>query len=109
MDSRKGYGGKTVYGARVGIWRLMEIFERQGIPVTAALNSEVCEHYPQIVAEGNRLGWEWMAHGHNNSSLFTGMPAEVERDLIGQVLGVIAKATGERRSSAKISSCETRS
>src|SRR5678816_1292790 len=34
------------YGARVGVWRLMEIFERQGIPVTAALNSEVCEHYP---------------------------------------------------------------
>ena len=84
------------YGARVGIWRLMEIFERQGIPVTAALNSEVCDRYPQIVAEGNRLGWEWIAHGHNNSSLFTGMPEQAERELIGQVLGVIEKSTGRK-------------
>ena len=79
-----------------GIWRLMEILERQGFPVTAALNSEVCEHYPQIVEEGNRLGWEWMAHGHNNSSLFTGMPAEVERGLIGQgAAHASRKSTGE--------------
>ncbi len=84
------------YGVRVGIWRLMEIFERQGIPVTAALNSEVCEHYPQIVEEGNRLGWEWMAHGHTNSALFTGMPAEAERGIILGVLDTIAKHTGRR-------------
>ena len=90
------------YGARVGIWRLMEIFERQGIPVTAALNSEVCEHYPQIVAEGNRLGWEWMAHGHNNSSLFTGMPEEAERGLIGQVLGVLEKSTGKSHAGGSV-------
>jgi hypothetical protein len=29
------------YGVRVGIWRLMEILERQGFVATAALNSEV--------------------------------------------------------------------
>jgi len=84
------------YGVRVGIWRLMEIFERQGFPVTAALNSEVCERYPQIVEEGNRLGWEWLAHGHTNSGLFTGMPPEDERPLINQVLETIAKSTGHR-------------
>jgi peptidoglycan/xylan/chitin deacetylase (PgdA/CDA1 family) len=37
-----------------------------------------------------------MAHGHNNSSLFTGMPEEAERGLIGQVLGTTAKATGRK-------------
>ena len=51
------------YGARVGVWRVMEILERQGFRGTGALNSEVCEQYPEIVKEGNRLGWEWMAHG----------------------------------------------
>jgi len=84
------------YGVRVGIWRLMEILERQGFPATAALNSEVCLHYPQIIEAGNRLGWEWMAHGANNSSLFTGMPAEPERALITEVLDTIAKHTGRR-------------
>ncbi len=84
------------YGVRVGIWRIMEILERQGFVATAAINSEACAHYPQIVAEGNRLGWEWMAHGENNSSLFTGMPQEVEKGVLAGVLDTIARATGTR-------------
>lgn len=84
------------YGARVGIWRLMEILERQKFVATAALNSEACLHYPEIVQEGTRLGWEWMAHGENNSSLFTGMPEEAERPIIAGVLDTIAKHTGKR-------------
>jgi allantoinase len=83
------------YGARVGIWRMMEILERQGFVATAALNSEACLHYPQIIEEGNRLGWEWMAHGESNSSLFTGMPAEAERPVIAGVLKTIAERTGK--------------
>ncbi len=84
------------YGVRVGIWRLMEILERQGFPATAALNAEACERYPQIIEEGNRLGWEWMAHGANNSGLFTGMPEEHERGAIKDVLDTIARHTGRR-------------
>jgi allantoinase len=84
------------YGVRVGIWRIMEILERQGFVATAALNSEVCLHYPAIIAEGNRLGWEWMAHGQNNSSLLTGMPEADERQIIDGVLESIASHTGKR-------------
>lgn len=84
------------YGVRVGIWRIMEILERQGYTASAAINSEACVHYPQIVAEGNRLGWEWLAHGENNSSLFTGMPPEIEQQIIHRVLDTIAKCTGQR-------------
>ena len=84
------------YGARVGIWRLMEILERNGFRATAALNSEVVQHYPQIVEEGTRLGWEWMAYGANNSSLFTGMPPDVEHGIIAGVLRNIEDKTGKR-------------
>jgi peptidoglycan/xylan/chitin deacetylase (PgdA/CDA1 family) len=84
------------YGARVGIWRVMEILERQGFVATAALNSEVCSQYPAIIEEGNRLGWEWMAHGENNSSLFTGMPEDAERPVVKGVLDTIAKSTGKK-------------
>jgi len=84
------------YGVRVGIWRVMEILERQGFVATAALNSEVCLHYPEIITEGNRLGWEWMAHGPTNSMLFTGMPEEAERPIIAEVLGTIARHTGKK-------------
>jgi len=84
------------YGARVGIWRVMEILEKHGLTATAALNAEVCEQYPDIIKEGNRLGWEWMAHGPNNSMIFTGMPEEAERPIIAGVLETIAKQTGKK-------------
>lgn len=84
------------YGARVGVWRLAEIFERQGVKVTAALNADVCAQYPQIVEEGRRLGWDWMAHGPNNTMLFTGMPEEAEKPIIAGVLQTIVNATGKK-------------
>jgi peptidoglycan/xylan/chitin deacetylase (PgdA/CDA1 family) len=89
------YGWRD-YGVRVGVWRLMEVLERQEIKVTAALNSEVCVHNPEIIEEGNRLGWEWMAHGQTNSALFTGMPEEAERPIIADVLETITRHTGRR-------------
>jgi hypothetical protein len=40
-----------------------------GIRGTVALNSDVCNEYPRIIEEGNKLGWEWMGHGTTNSIL----------------------------------------
>ncbi|WP_397584957.1 polysaccharide deacetylase family protein [Sphingorhabdus sp.] len=84
------------YGARVGIWRLMDVLAKHGVAVTAALNSDVCDHYPQIVEAGTKAGWEWMAHGPNNSMVFTGMGPDDERPLINAVIDRIEQATGIR-------------
>jgi hypothetical protein len=40
------------YGNRVGIWRIMEVLTRYGIRASAALNSEVCDHHPEIIEGG---------------------------------------------------------
>ena len=50
------------YGNRVGIWRIMEVLTRYGIRASAALNSEVCDHHPEIIEEAGRLGWELIGH-----------------------------------------------
>jgi peptidoglycan/xylan/chitin deacetylase (PgdA/CDA1 family) len=84
------------YGVRVGVWRMMEIMERYGVRGTVALNSDVCGHYPRILEEGNRLGWEWMGHGTNNSTLINKQSEAEERALIAHVVGTIEKATGAR-------------
>lgn len=84
------------YGPRVGIWRVMEILERHGFVATAALNSDVCTHYPQIVEAGKKLGWEWMAHGPHNAMLFTGMGEDDERAIITNTIDTIERATGQR-------------
>src|SRR5690606_29241874 len=83
------------YGPRVGIWRMMEILERQGFVATTAVNSEACLHYPEIIEEGNCFGWECMAHGQRNSLLLTGPPEAEERGIIDAVLRTIAQHTGE--------------
>jgi peptidoglycan/xylan/chitin deacetylase (PgdA/CDA1 family) len=83
------------FGVRVGIWRMMEMMERNGFKGTVALNADVCRNYPQIIKAGNELGWEWMGHGRNNSELITGMPENQERALIKSIVDTIRKGTGK--------------
>lgn len=83
------------FGVRVGIWRMMEIMERHGFKGTVALNSDVCKHYPRIIEEGNKLGWEWMGHGRTNSELINKQSPAQERTLIKEVVKTITKAAGK--------------
>ena len=83
------------YGVRVGIWRMMEVMERYGVKGTVALNSDVCARYPRIIEEGKKLGWEWMGHGNNNSTLFAGQSEAEERALIKDVVTTIRKSVGK--------------
>jgi hypothetical protein len=55
------------YGNRVGVWRVMEVLTRYGIRASAALNSEVCDHHPEIIEEADRLGWELIGHNQTNA------------------------------------------
>jgi peptidoglycan/xylan/chitin deacetylase (PgdA/CDA1 family) len=73
------------YGPRVGVWRLMECMEKLGVPGTVALNAAVCDHYPAILEETRRLGWEHMGHGWTNSEQLPGMAEDDERKLLARV------------------------
>ena len=55
------------YGARVGIFRIMEVLDKYGIRGTVALNSEVCDAYPQIIDESMKRNWEFIGHNQSNS------------------------------------------
>ena len=83
------------FGPRVGIWRMMEIMDRYGVRGTVALNSDVCEHYPRIIEAGNKLGWEWMGHGKNNSIMLGNKSEDEERPLIAGIVKAITAGTGK--------------
>ena len=83
------------YGVRVGIWQMMEVMERYGVKGTVALNSDVCARYPRIIEEGKKVGWEWMGHGNNNSTLFAGQSEAEERALIKEVVTTITQSVGK--------------
>lgn len=61
------YGWRD-YGNRVGIWRLMDVFDEVGIPVTGIVNSDVCTGFPEIIEAGVARRWAWAAHGQSNST-----------------------------------------
>jgi peptidoglycan/xylan/chitin deacetylase (PgdA/CDA1 family) len=84
------------YGARVGIWRIIEVLERFGIRATVALNSEVCDAYPQIIKETTKLGWEFMGHNQSNTRRLNEVPAEDERGVIHESLVRIEQGTGKK-------------
>lgn len=84
------------YGNRVGVWRIMDVLDTYGVRATVALNSDVCLYEPDIIAAGNERHWEWMGHGHTNSSRLTGLDAGEERQVIADVLQTIERTTGTR-------------
>lgn len=89
------YGWRD-YSLRVGVWRLIELLDRLGIVPSCPLNADVCERYPQVIEAGVERGWTWIAHGKNNSNLWTGMPPDEERERLREVVETIEAATGRR-------------
>ena len=89
------YGWRD-YGPRVGIWRMMDVLDRYHMRASVLLNSDVCERYPQIIEEGNKRGWVWLAHGKNNSIFEAGMSLEEERAYLTEVVQAIEQGTGQR-------------
>lgn len=88
------YGWRD-YGPRVGIWRMMDTLDKHGIRASVLLNSDVCQHYPRIIEEGNKRKWVWLAHGKNNSTLQAGMELDVERQYLSEVVNAIRGGTGQ--------------
>lgn len=88
------YGWRD-YGNRVGIWRLFDLFAELEIPVTAAVNGEICSHYPEIITAIQHHNWEIMAHGINNSTGHSSMDRQTEINTIQQTLKLLHQATGK--------------
>lgn len=51
------------YGMRVGFWRIHAALTSRNIPVTMAVNGNVCNSYPRVAGAALDAGWEFMGHG----------------------------------------------
>jgi allantoinase len=88
------YGWRD-YGPRVGAFRLMDILDRAGIPVTGIVNSDACTEYPGLIEEALERGWtSWVAHGDNNSTWQVGLEKDAEVELVKKVTSTIEAAVG---------------
>lgn len=84
------------YGCRIGVFRHMEVLAKHNIRATVALNSEICLYCPEIIEEGNKLGWEWMGHNQSNTRRLNVIPAEDEQEVVKATFDQIEAGTGTR-------------
>ncbi len=84
------------YGARIGVFRLMETLSKHGFRGTVALNSEVCDDYPEIIEDAMGLDWEFMGHNQSNSRYLHTMEDGPGRELVAATLDRIEAASGKR-------------
>lgn len=82
------------YGARIGIFRIMDVLSKRDIRATCTLNSEVCDAYPEIIEDAVALGWNFMGHNQSNSRPFHSTPPEDDQQMIKNVLSRIERSTG---------------
>lgn len=88
------YGWRD-YAPRVGVWRMMDLLDRYHMRASVLLNSDVCRYYPEIIEEGNKRDWVWLAHGKNNSIFEANMSLDEERAYLTQVVTTIQEGTGK--------------
>ena len=83
------------YGARVGIWKVLDLLDRYGIPATFFIPAWTAETYPEQCQEIARRGHEVGYHGYYHESV-VGMRPEKERDLMERGMAVLERVTGQR-------------
>jgi allantoinase len=83
------------YGHRVGIFRVLEALEGQGIKATVAMDALTAENYPYLVRYCLDHAGEIIGHGISVSRMMTSnMSDEEEREYIRASLAALTRATG---------------
>jgi allantoinase len=83
-----------LYGARVGIFRILDVLDRFDIKPSVALGTEAAKRYPELVDALLRRASCFMAHGDYASRRITSR-MQNERDAIIAAREGVAAATGQ--------------
>ena len=86
---------QRLYGARVGIFRILDVLDRFGVVPSVALGAEAARRWPELVDECARRGACFLAHGTFATRRITqAMSEDEERALIGESRAAVLAATG---------------
>ena len=82
------------YGNRVGVWRLLDLFNELELPVALLVNSTIYDYCPEVVAAFRDRNDEIVAHGRTNSERQSTLTEADETALIAETTQVIARHEG---------------
>jgi peptidoglycan/xylan/chitin deacetylase (PgdA/CDA1 family) len=85
------------YGTRVGLYRLLDAFDRAGVRASFATNAAIAERYPQVVRDVIAAGHEIVAHSTDmNGTIASGLAEAEEAALIATALDTLERICGTR-------------
>jgi allantoinase len=85
------------YGNRVGVYRLLDVFEKAGVKASFATNGAIAVRYPELIADVVAAGHEIIAHSSDmNGTISSGLALDEEQALIATSLGTLERATETR-------------
>ena len=83
------------YGARVGVWRLLRLFERKGVPLTVFAVAMAAERNPAVIRAMVDAGHEIASHGYRWIN-YQYMGEEAEREHIAKAVRILEQVAGTR-------------
>lgn len=83
------------YGNRVGVWRMLELFESLRFPASVLVNSEIYGYCPEAVDAFAARGDEIVGHGRTNAERQGVLSEGEERQLIREATQAITDRHGQ--------------
>lgn len=83
------------YGSRAGVWRLLELFEERGRPLTVFATGRALELNPALGPAFGGAGHEVAGHGYRWLD-YHGIPRDQEAEHIARTVAVIEQQCGQR-------------
>jgi len=69
------------YGGKAGIWRIMDVLNRNGVKGTIDTNGRIAEDFPDALKELHAAGHEIVGHGWVNDTALSSLDAVKEKTL----------------------------
>jgi len=82
------------YGNRVGVWRLIDLFDELSLPASVLVNSSIYGYCPEVMDVFRARGDEVVGHGRTNSERQGVLAPDDEERLIAEATAIIARAEG---------------
>jgi allantoinase len=89
----RGYAYRD-YGNRVGIWRILQLFEDFNMPLAILANGKVYSEAPEVLEPFRARGDEFVGHGRTNSERQIDMDEATERAMLIEVRDTMKKTEG---------------
>jgi allantoinase len=83
------------YGARAGVWRLLDLFKSRGVPLTMFAVAMAAERNPAVIERALVDGHEIASHGYRWIN-YHGVPESVERAHMAEAVEVLTRLCGSR-------------